>query len=174
MAVVNDLGLLCLVVDSREDKKIEGRTKLQKIVYFCQYLDWEINDYRLHYYGPFSFGLANTIKMADDSNFISQTRGHRHTFSITKDGSKFLDAFESKVCNKDKVKKTRMLVSSISNWSREELELAATIDYVYKSNAGITKADLLGKVKTIKSNFSRLNIENAHGKWIKLHRKLTA
>ena len=64
MTLINDVGLLCMAIDGSKDRQIVGRTKLQKMIYFCQYLDWDIRDYRLHYYGPFSFTFANTVKTA--------------------------------------------------------------------------------------------------------------
>jgi len=172
MAVVDDVGLLCLAVDSGENNQIIGRTKLQKIVYFCQYLGWDINDYQLHYYGPFSFGLTDIIKTAEDGGLVTQTDGPPYTFNLTGEGTEFLETFESSVCDAAKVRATRNLVSYLSTWSKEELELAATIDFVKTSVSRIGRDDLLAKVGTIKDNFRPATIAAAYDRWIELKRRL--
>ena len=172
LAVVDDMGLLCLVVSSGASGKIVGRTKLQKIVYFCQYLNWDVNDYRFHYYGPFSFGVANIVKTARDCGFVDQAGDMPCTFSITKKGSEFLGEFKANACSESKAKKTQRLVAHLSVWSKKDLELAASIDYVRKSNPGISKNELLDKIKAIKSNFSQAEIKNAHSLWQKLKRQI--
>jgi len=126
LAIVDDVGFLCLTIDSGEDHEIVGRTKLQKIVYFCQYLGWDIDDYMLHYYGPFSFGLVSTIKNAENAELINQGDAPPYTFSLTNPGIEFLERFETNVCDPDKVEHTRSLVEYLSDWDKDELEIAAT------------------------------------------------
>jgi len=172
MAIIDDAGLLCLIVDSGADHRIEGRTRLQKIAYFCQYLDWDIGDYRLHYYGPFSFALTDTAKTAESAGLVEQSGDAPHTFSLTEEGSKFLQKFEEDVCDPGKVADTRSLVTRLSRWSKEELELAATIDFVDRNGPAIRKDDLLDKVGKIKGNFSTDSVRSAHRKWTGLRKSL--
>ena len=169
MTVIDDVGLLCLAVHSVDNQEIVGRTKLQKMIYFCKYLGWDISDYKLHYYGPFSFGLADTVKTAERSNFINQGIAPPYTFSITDNGNTFLTKFITSVCDQSKVENTRNLVRYLSDWTKEELELAATLDFVYQSNPGITPVNLINKVGFIKSNFSKKDITAAHTKLLKLN-----
>ncbi len=168
MAIIDDVGLLCLIIDGGKNHQIAGRTKLQKIAYFCQYLDWDINGYQLHYYGPFSFALADTAKTAESVGLVEQSSNTPHTFSLTDKGINLIEKFEKDVCDPAKVKKTRNLVTNLSNWNKEELELAATIDFVKRNSPDIKDADLLDKVHAIKENFSTDSIKNARKKWIKL------
>jgi len=168
MTVIDDVGLLCLAIDSGKDREIIGRTKLQKMIYFCQYLGWDVSDYKLHYYGPFSFGLADTVKTAENSKFINQGNAPPYTFSITSDGNEFLDKFETRVCDPNKLADTRELIQYLSDWTKEELELAATLDFVNQSNPGITRTNLITKVGVIKENFTQEDITAAHHKLLEL------
>lgn len=164
MAILYDMALLCLVIGSGDGRQIEGRTRLQKIVYFCQDLGWDIGDYRLHYYGPFSHGLASIIRDTESAGLITQTEKTEHTFELTEKGAEFLETFESNV--KDgRVEPTKKLVSRIFKWSQKELELAATIDYVRGNNPDMEEDRLLDKVDSIKENYSREEIDAACGKW---------
>ncbi len=172
MTVVDDIGLLCLTIDAGENHQIIGRTKLQKMVYFCQYLGWDIRDYKLHYYGPFSFGLADIVNTAENLKLIHQGDASPYMFDITDDGNEFLDKFVTKVCDVAKVNKTRNLIQFLSSWTKEELELAATIDFVSKNNPGITRTKLIDKVGNIKENFSSVDITDAHSKWLDLKKYL--
>ena len=168
MTVIDDVGLLCLAIHSGNDHEIIGRTKLQKMIYFCQYLGWDVSDYKLHYYGPFSFGLVDTIKTAESSEFIDQGNAQPYTFSLTDDGNAFLEKFETRVCDTDKVADTREFIQYLSDWTKEELELAATLDFVSQSNPNITPANLITKVGIIKENFDQEDIADAYHKLLEL------
>ncbi len=172
MTLINDVGLLCMAIDGSKDKKIVGRTKLQKMIYFCQYLDWDIRDYRLHYYGPFSFTFANTVKTAEGAKWIEQSKGSPYTFNLTEDGRTLVKKFEKTICDSEKTAKTRKLVAHLSDWSKEELELAATIDFVHKNNPRLYRAQLLEKVCEIKANYGSDRICSAYEKWTKLKKSL--
>lgn len=168
MTVIDDVGLLCLAVDSSANSKIVGRTRLQKTIYFCKYLGWDVSDYKLHYYGPFSFGLADTVKTAESSEFVNQGTASPYIFSLTEGGKAFLKKFVTQVCDSSKAGNTRSLVQSLSDWTKKELELAATLDFVKKSNPEITNPNLITKVGDIKNNFSKKDIVNAYEKLIQL------
>lgn len=55
--------------------KIEGRTKLQKIVYFAGVLTGDIKrlGYRPHYYGPYSPDVAGAVQELRGLKFLDQT-----------------------------------------------------------------------------------------------------
>ncbi len=165
MAIIDDVGLLCLMIDGNANKEIIGRTRLQKIGYFCRYLDWNIRDYRLHYYGPFSLALADTVETAESIKLISQSADTPHRLRLTGKGEDLVRKFEDNVCDPTKVKKTRDLVKLLSGWEIKELELAATIDFVGRNERDLAKAKLLDKVGMIKKNFSPKQIQDAYKKW---------
>lgn len=172
-SLIENIGLLCLAIDSGEENKIGGRTKLQKMIYFSKYLDWDAGEYKLHYYGPFSFGIADTLKTAKSSGLINENASILpYYYSLTDTGSTFLSKFVEDVCDRRKVKKTKTLFKFLSDWSKEELELAATIDYVDKNSPKLGKKTLLSKVEMIKENFSSQSIEHAYDKWVTLKRTI--
>ena len=172
MTLINNVGLLCMAIDGSKDGRIIGRTKFQKMIYFCQYLDWDIKDYKLHYYGPFSFTFANTVKTAEDAKWIEQSKTSPYTFSLTHIGETLVKKFEKIICDSKKTQKTRKLAAYLSDWTKEELELAATIDFVNKNNLDLDRAGLLEKVHMIKANYSSVSISHAYDKWIKLKKIL--
>src|SRR2546430_11897246 len=142
---------------------ITGRTKLQKIIYFSKYLDWNVGEYRLHYYGPFSFDLADTLRTAKDANLVKENEASLpYEYNLTESGRDFLKKFLQKVCDNNKAERTRNLFQQLSEWSKENLELAATIDYVYSNKPRVSKASLLEKVQRIKENYSPSSIQNAY------------
>ena len=170
-AMVNNVGLLCLIIDSGEGSVVSGRVRLQKAAYFCQYLGWPLRDYRLHYYGPYSQTLAETVVDAESAGLIRQSGRDPRRFSLTDAGREVLNLFIDKVCDRDKVDRTRRLARSLSVWPRTDLELAATIDYV-ASGSSLSKDDLLDKVRSIKPAHRKDSIAGAHAAWKKLVRDM--
>ena len=151
------------------------------MVYFCQYLGWDMRDYQLHYFGPFSMGLAGIISTAEDMKLIRNNEEDAvaaaapHMWNMTADGIKFLGGFTADLCNNIKVKNIRDLVEYFSSWSTQQLELAATIDIISKNNPGIPKVKLLDKVAdTKRGNYSQQQIRDAHGKWLHLKKNMRA
>lgn len=171
-SLIDNVGLLCMIVNGGQSNKIVGRTKLQKISYFCRYLGWDVEDYRLHYYGPFSSKLASVLNEAKSANLITESGGMPYEYEISNNGQVFLAKFIDKVCNHEKVSNTQTLIKELSGWSKDNLELAATIDFVYRNNPKLSKIKLLDKVAEIKENFSRHSIENAYEHWQKLKNRL--
>lgn len=165
MAIVDDVGLLCLIIDGSDGHEIAGRTRLQKIAYFCRRLGWDIRDYKLHYYGPFSFALADTVETAESVGLIRQSSDVPHLFSLTGEGSGLVRRFKEGAGDARKVEDTQALARRLSGWDARELELAATIDFVQKNEQNLEKAELLDKVGRIKENFSPDQILDAYGKW---------
>ena len=170
-AMVNNVGLLCLIIDSGEGSVVSGRVRLQKAAYFCQYLGWPLRDYRLHYYGPYSQALAETVVDAESAGLIRQSEGYPRRFSLTDAGREVLNLFVDKVCDKDKVDRTRRLARLLSAWPRADLELAATIDYV-ANGSRLSKGDLLDKVRSIKPAHRKDSIAGAYAAWKKLVRDM--
>lgn len=148
------MGLLCLVIKNSHGGDV-GRTKLQKMIYFAdRYLDWDVGDYRLHYYGPYSRNISLTLKTVQ-SGLVKETipDSGPYKYSVTEMGEQFLADFAKHVCDADRIQHAEELFGELSEWSREHLEIAATIDYVQRSNPGMSRDDLLKRVRAIKDNF---------------------
>jgi len=173
-SLISTIGVTCLAINSGENNTIEGRTRLQKMIYFSKYLGWDVGEYKLHYYGPFSFSLADTVKTAKNNKIINEDSPKigPYSYTLTEPGNRFLKTFVDEICDQKKIERTKGLFEYLSSWSKEQLELAATIDYVEKNNPGITKTNLITKVSTIKENFSDSSIQNAYNKWIDLKKMI--
>ncbi len=167
--MVNNVGLLCLIIDGSDGKAARGRVRLQRVAYFCQYLGWSLRDYRLHHYQPFSQTLADTVADAESGGVIIGDSDEPRVLHLTDYGKEITGLFVENVCDRDKVDKTRRLAQRLSCWSSEDLELAATIDYV-ANGSRMTKSALLDKVCAIRPAHTRDKIEQVHSKWKRLVR----
>ena len=160
------MGLLCLAIKNSHGSDV-GRTKLQKMIYFAdRYLDWDVGDYRLHYYGPYSRNISLTLKTVR-GRLIEETVPDRGPYkhSVTAQGEQFLINFAKHVCDEDQIRRAKELFGELSTWSRDHLEIAATIDYVQRGNPGLSRDNLLERVRTIKDNFSPDFINDAYDRW---------
>ena len=164
-SLLDSLGLLCLAVQEGQDKV--GRTKLQKMLYFAdRYFGWDVGRYRLHYYGPFSQNLSLTLKTArEDLVKESKPEFGPYQYELTEQGDKLIQDFEDNLRDETKINKARELFRELSKWSKENLELASTLDYVNNNIPGIQKDDLIHKVSTIKENYTLESIKDAYELW---------
>jgi len=165
-SLVESMGLLCLAIREGRGNQA-GRTKLQKMIYFAdRYLGWDVGDYKLHYYGPYSQNVAATLQTTI-GELVDETVPEigPYGYELKPEGTVFLTEFVDNVCDEAKTQQTSELFAELSQWSRDELELAATLDYVSKNTPGITKENLIEKVSTIKENFSPDTIKNAYELW---------
>ena len=172
MMLVDRVGLLCMIINGGKGHKIVGRTMLQKMTYFCRYLGWDVGHYQLHYYGPFSFELTDTIKTAESVELIKQSGDAPHTFELTDKGQDVMNQFTKNVCDPKKVTNTCALIEYLSDWGKKEIELATTIDFVHSDIPDIKKNDLIDKVHVIKENFKISEIQKAYDKWLKLKKNI--
>lgn len=150
-----------------------GKTKLQKLVFLAQELYDVKSLYRfsLHTYGPFAAKLRRELDIVDVlGGVVVQTVGTglggyniapgRLNGELRERGKGFLqDPVVSESLDR--------LVSEFGEYNARELELRATIIFVYR-RAGIPKSEagrhkLIRLVKDIKPRFSEHEIEEAVG-----------
>lgn len=167
--LVNNVGMLCLIIDGGNGKAVKGGVSLQKTAYFCQYLGWPLRDYKLDYYGPFSQTLAETVADAEAAGLIKNCDGEPDNFQLTDDGREVLALFTEEVCDQGRADATRHLAERLSNWPHGELEIASTIDYV-ASYSRMSKGDLVDKVHSIKPTHPKAKIARAYTAWRRLVR----
>lgn len=163
--LLESMGLLCLAIKNSHESDA-GRTKLQKMIYFVdRYLDWKVGDYRLHHYGPYSRNISLTLKTVREI-LIEETVPDRgpYRYSLTAQGGQFLADFAGQ-CAEGRIRRVEELFGELSGWSREQLEIAATIDYVQRGNPDLSRDTLLERVQTIKDNFSPNSINDAYDQW---------
>ena len=164
-SLIDSLGLLCLAVQEGQDKV--GRTKLQKMLYFAdRYFGWDVGRYRLHYYGPYSQNLSLTLKTAREDLVEESTHeSGRYQYELTKEGTKLIQDFEDNLRNEAKINKARELFRELSDWRKEDLELASTLDYVNNCFPRLEKDDLIQEINIIKENYNLESIKHAYDLW---------
>ena len=163
---MKDYYRLCTVIYSGRNHSITGRTKLQKIVYFCCKFGWRL-DYRLDVYGAVSYELGRLLKSMIHAGVISQEDGSLPTFKLTEKGVKFLKDYRTaRDTDEYLVDKMTSLVNYLDAFEGKDLILASTLNYVQPHNKDLTTHDLITKVEHI-SGSSRNQVEFA---WIKLRR----
>lgn len=166
-SLFESMGLLCLAIEQGGDNDV-GRTKLQKMIYFAdRYLGWDVGDYKLHYYGPYSQNVTESL-LAVTEDLVDETIPEfgPYQYELTENGAAFLGYFVDTMCDEQKIDVTRAMFNELSGWSKDDLELAATLDFVANNTPGITKDQLLAKVRAIKENFTPESIARAHDLWL--------
>ena len=165
-SLLEGMGLLCLAIKNGRKNDV-GRTKLQKMIYFAdRYLGWNVEDYRLHYYGPYSRNISLTLKTVRRALVKETVPDHGpYKYSVTERGEQFLADFAKNACDEGQIRRTAELFDELSQWSREQLEIAATIDYVQRRNPGLSRDDLLERVRAIKDNYPPVRINDACARW---------
>lgn len=122
--------------------QINGRTKLQKTIYFLGILSGNLDalGYRAHYYGPYSDAVAAAVNRLKALGFLQQTSLHtgaygedgfeiaRHDFVLTDEGKQI--ARQKSVENPDAWKKIEAAVS--------QFRKAGDVDYMRMSVAAKT------------------------------------
>ncbi len=129
---------------------IQGRKKLQKLMYLLQFEGLPFDDqFFLHYYGPYSVDLASRVdsltKRTDLKEDSNQTGygGIEYKYNVSEAGQKSLQAIEAFALGTDIVGKTKHFVSrfvALNENNVNALELAATILYWFQWGVGWEEA----------------------------------
>lgn len=95
--------LILLVIGSEEDESLQGRTLLQKKLYFLSELKGVDRGFRPHYYGPYSSLVAENLDILVSAHFLNEKKEtfetdqnifgeiRRHTYSLTPDGETVME-----------------------------------------------------------------------------------
>ena len=164
MGLIENSALLCLAIQQGGEET--GRTKLQKMIYFAdRYLGWNVSDYKLHYYGPYSRNIATTLRtirneLIDENIPVIGP----YQYQVRDEGRHFLETFGER-CDANQLEATSALFTQFGEWTKDELEIATTLDYVDKNTPGINRDGLIEKVSIIKDNFDTDFIQKVSEKW---------
>jgi len=100
---LSDLELLILSLKNSQREVIEGRTKLQKLVFLLKKLHRIDFSYHFtpYFYGPYSSDLQTDIDYLVSLGLVTEAResttsGIRYTYKLTDSGSKLAEALSSK------------------------------------------------------------------------------
>ena len=95
--------LILLVIGNEEDKSLQGRTILQKKLYFLSVLKGIELGFGPHYYGPYSSWVAENLDILVSARFLKEVTEtfptdqnifgeiRRHNYSLTPDGDIIMD-----------------------------------------------------------------------------------
>ena len=117
---------------------IQGRKKLQKLMYLLQFEGLPFEDqFFLHYYGPYSVDLASRIDFLTKKEDLIEDSyptgyGIEYKYNVSKAGKKRLEAIGSFALGSDIIERTKHFVSrfiELNDNNVSVLELAATILY---------------------------------------------
>ena len=121
-------------------------------------------DYLLHYYGPYSFELADLIDQLKGAEIIKESANltgygnRRYISQIAKKGKRVLGEFEKSKTGKDLYVQIERFIPLFQKLNQEDLwvlELGATIAYYYEGNWQDAQAQTAG-FKKIRKNDQEL------------------
>jgi uncharacterized protein YwgA len=125
-------------------KKIEGKIKLQKIVYILQekdFIDFEL-DYKYALYGPYSEGLQIELEYLSKIGFLREGESNVYQHD---------ESFPIKIDINDGVEMNRDLISKLLQKESQLLEVTSTIYYL-KSRHYSEREYIEKKIKLLKPN----------------------
>jgi len=141
-------------------EKIEGRKKLQKIIYILKEMGYPFyEEFDFHFYGPYSEQLTLEIEALKDLEIIKEEREDdsgwvKYIYRITENGKEW-----AKFCEDERLNNEYKIIKILNDKSARELELIATIIYFKE----LSKNLIIEKINTLKAdkNYSIDEIENA-------------
>lgn len=151
-------------------EKVDSRKRLQKSIYLLKLADCPLKcDYLLHYYGPYSFELANLIDQLKGSKIIKESvdltgyGNQRYISQITNKGKRVLGEFEKSNAGKDLYAQIKRFIPLFKKLNQEDLwilELGATVAYYYEGNWQEAQAKTAGFKKIRKNDHNLLKATN--------------
>ena len=118
---------------------VQGRKKLQKLVYIAKVGGLPIeDDYVFHYYGPYSSGLASRVDHLVEAKLLEETKRElgmpesvEYGYKVTSKARKFLASVHPSVPEPFRKKMERGLGRAVELKDRDvfQLELGATLLY---------------------------------------------
>jgi uncharacterized protein YwgA len=142
---------------------IDGRKKLQKLVYIAKVLGYPFGErFTLYWYGPYSHELAAEVKRMTEFDILNERKpDFSYLIRLTSKGKAFLNDFRPTLIEKveeERYEKMKDLFASLNKYDSRQLELLATLLYFCKIGSGSMDA-VKGTVRTIKPKFSAAEID---------------
>ena len=148
-------GMLCTNFDGAK----LGKKAAQKMFYFFERMGINLNlRYGIHYYGPYSEKLDNTLHILESEDYISiDTTGTTHVISMGENKVKadaLTDAEQGIV---------KIVIDNFAHKTPLELEALATMDFVANSMNCTTKNEIIDIFKRIKGEkFKNSDIDETY------------
>lgn len=152
--------MLLLSVLSLVDK-IDGRKKLQKLIYLVNSLGWNVfNDFRFYLYGPYSDRLFYELRNLREAELINESENNRsYSYTITEKGNSLLNILQGKI-NESLEFKSIALVKKLNTYSSEDLEIMASLYYL-STELGIHDNQLIDQLHNRKPYLEKEKIQKA-------------
>ena len=156
-----NLGIIAYIVTKKPNI---GRTAMMKLIYIMQDV-FNIKlgyNYEIYTYGPYSTEVLDDLDLAEDKKVLTSAKTqygyHFNCAENTDVAIKSVQEFiQSNQENIDKV------IECFADRTAKELELSATIIYVYKSLEA-SKKTVIAKVHDIKPHFDLSTIEEEYAR----------
>lgn len=135
-----------------------GKKAAQKMFYFFERKGINLNlRYGIHYYGPYSAKLDNTLHILESEDYIEiNTNSSTHVISMKKGVS--VNALSE---NQKLIADT--VIKAFSHKTPLELEALATMDFVSNTMKCSTKEQIVNTFREIKGNkFTEVMIEESY------------
>lgn len=153
---------------------IEGRTKLQKIVYFLSVIMKEDLGYGPHFYGPYSSKVAEANSELKELNYIKEASAvyginsqgfevTKYDYSLTSDGLKLLDRKKNEFEREwEKISAIAERIKSAGTMHYMELAMAAKAFIILDREGGTAnKETIKTKAKQLGWSIEDSNLDNA-------------
>ena len=164
---------ILLVIGSEEDKCLQGRTILQKKLYFLSIL---LKDDSLgfgpHYYGPYSSWVAENLDILVSARFLKEVAEtfptdqnifgeiRRHTYSLTSDGGDVMGEIEKDADYKHWKKAIdRLNKQELAN-DFNTLSIAAKVYYIVNRKGSATIDQIREVAKDYGWEINKSQVEN--------------
>lgn len=114
---------LAAAIAAHPDRKVVGRTRLQKEVKLLQRLGFPTEySYKLHFYGPYSDGLHADVGLLESLELIDEES------QVSADGTPYYVLHARPEAELDQIAKYQPLIDTLADADATVLELAATYD----------------------------------------------
>ncbi len=161
------LALIALALQSTG--RIEGRTKLQKILYLANLCGWNALDFKYHNYGPYSDTLASELENMRNNGWVEEreigTSQDRvlYTYSLSRESARIATSLINKVRDMSQrddkmVSRSRGLVKQLNEFTSDELEIMATLIFLRMQDPTIKGDEAVRVAHELKPRFSDTDI----------------
>jgi len=159
---MNPVYAVLLAVSEEKRGRLEGRTLLQKKLYFLSVLMRKDFQFRPHYYGPYSENVADAVNTLVSAGFLKEHAAassipnvfgerRRYSYTMTPDGKQLLEFISSnKVDGFDKWQEAlRRLNSREISSDFNLLSIAAKMHYILSEDKKLKANNICNKAKEL-------------------------
>ena len=178
MGKMVDIGDLIMLLAGANGDKIEGRTVVQKQIYFFSQLYDKKISFGSGYYGPYSRDVAGALASLVELGFLRETREtlpvqsefepYKYTYTLTEGGKEVLARIKEK--HRDEAGDIEKFVSRLKETGAHQnvitLSLAAKVGFIIdKKGASFCpdEQDLVREAESLGWRINRNDIEKAAG-----------